>query len=140
MNKTWNTVDEILKRMRVVAVVGLSGRPDRPSYQVASYLQAQGLRIIPVNPTIADVLGEKAYPSLRDVPVSIDVVDVFRRPDEIEPIVDDAITVGAPVLWLQLGVVNDAAARQAEAAGMTVVMDRCLKVEHQKSRERMRHW
>lgn len=140
MNKTWNTVDEILKRMRVVAVVGLSGRPDRPSYQVASYLQAQGLRIIPVNPTIADVLGEKAYPSLRDVPVSIDVVDVFRRPDEIEPIVDDAITVGAPVLWLQLGVVNDAAARQAEAAGMTVIMDRCLKVEHQKSRERMRHW
>lgn len=140
MNKAWNTVDEILKRMHVVAVVGLSGRPDRPSYQVASYLQAQGMRIIPVNPTIADVLGEKAYPSLRDVPVPIDVVDVFRRPNEIEPIVDDAIAVGAPVLWLQLGVVNDDGARQAEAAGLTVVMDRCLKVEHQKSREKMRNW
>ena len=135
MNKAWNTVDAIVKRMRVVAMVGLSGRPDRPSYQVASYLQAQGMRIIPVNPTIADVRGEKAYPSLRDVPVPIDVVDVFRRPDEIEPIVDDAIAVGAPVLWLQLGVVNDDAARRAEAAGLTVVMDRCLKVEHQKSRE-----
>jgi uncharacterized protein len=115
---------------RTIAMVGLSSRPDSPSYEVAQYLQEHGYRVIPINPRESEVLGERAYPSLREAPVGIDVVDVFRRPDAAPAIVEDAISIGAPVLWLQLGVVNEEAAARAESAGMTVVMDRCMHIEH----------
>jgi predicted CoA-binding protein len=97
---------------------------------VARYLQRQGYRIIPVNPNEREVLGERAYPSLRAVPVPVDVVDVFRRPEYVPEVVDDAIAIGAPVLWLQQGVIHPQAAQRAQAAGLAVVMDRCIKVEH----------
>ena len=113
-----------------VAIVGLSSNPDSPSYHVAAYLKEHGYHIIPVNPREESVLGEAAYPSLREVPEKIDVVDVFRRPDAVPEVVEQAIEMGAPVLWLQLGIVNDEAAEQARAAGITVVMDRCMKIEH----------
>ena len=113
-----------------IAVVGLSSRPESPSYEVAQYLQEQGYRVIPINPRETEVLGERAYPSLREAPPGIDVVDVFRRPDAAPAIVEDAIAIGARVLWLQLGVVNEEAAARAESAGMTVVMDRCMHIEH----------
>jgi uncharacterized protein len=115
---------------RTIAMVGLSSRPDSPSYEVAQYLQEHGYRVIPINPRESEVLGERAYPSLREAPAGIDVVDVFRRPDAAPAIVEDAISIGAPVLWLQLGVVNEEAAARAESAGMTVVMDRCMHIEH----------
>ena len=115
---------------RTIAVVGLSSDPGRPSYDVARYLQRAGYRIIPVNPNETEVLGERAYASLRDIPEPVDVVDVFRRPAFVPAIVDDAIAVGAPVLWLQQGVVDTASAERARAAGLAVVMDRCMKVEH----------
>jgi predicted CoA-binding protein len=115
---------------KTVAIVGLSSKPDSPSYEVGEYLQQHGYRIIPVNPKEQEVLGERAYPSLRDVPEPVDVVDVFRRPDAVPGIVEDAKAIGAPFLWLQLGVVNEEAAQAAEAAGMTVVMDHCMHIEH----------
>jgi predicted CoA-binding protein len=115
---------------RTIAIVGLSSRPDSPSYEVAQYLQEHGYRVIPINPRETEVLGERAYPSLREAPAGIDVVDVFRRPDAAPGIVEDAISIGAPVLWLQLGVINEEAAARAESAGMTVVMDRCMHIEH----------
>src|SRR5262249_7650154 len=101
---------------------------------VAAYLQRQGLRIVPVNPKEQEVLGERAYATLRDVPVPVDVVDVFRRPEYVPAIVDEAIAIGAPVLWLQLHVIHPEAAARAQAAGLAVVMDRCLKVEHARLR------
>ncbi|HUS15771.1 MAG TPA: CoA-binding protein [Chloroflexia bacterium] len=113
-----------------IAVVGLSSDPASPSHAVAAYLQKQGYHIIPVNPKEEEVLGERAYPSLHDIPERVDVVDVFRRPDAVPGIVEEAITAGVPVLWLQLGVVNEDAARRAAEAGITVVMDRCMKIEH----------
>jgi uncharacterized protein len=115
---------------RTIAMVGLSSRPDSPSYEVAQYLQEHGYHVIPINPRESEVLGERAYPSLREAPAGIDVVDVFRRPDAAPAIVEDAISIRAPVLWLQLGVVNEEAAARAESAGMTVVMDRCMHIEH----------
>src|SRR6476661_1014073 len=115
---------------QTIAVVGLSSNPARASYGVAAYLQRQGHRIIPINPNEREVLGERAYPSLRDVPGPVDVVDVFRRSEYVPAIVEDAIAIGAPVLWLQLDVVHPEAARRAQEAGLAVVMDRCLKVEH----------
>ena len=115
---------------KTIAVVGLSSDPARPSYGVARYLQRQGYRIIPVNPNEREVLGERAYPSLREIPVPVDVVDVFRRPEYVPEVVDDAIAIGAPVLWLQQGVIHPRAAARAQAAGLVVVMDRCMKVEH----------
>jgi len=115
---------------RTIALVGLSSRPDSPSYEVAQYLQQHGYRIIPINPRESEVLGERAYPSLREAPPGIDVVDVFRRPDAVPAIVEEAIAIGAPLLWLQLGVVNEEAAARADSAGMTVVMDRCMHIEH----------
>jgi predicted CoA-binding protein len=119
---------------KTIAVVGLSSDPMRPSYGVAAYLQRQGHRIIPVNPNEREVLGEPAYPTLRDIPVPVDVVDVFRRPEYVPAIVDDAIAIGAPVLWLQFDVVHPDAAHRAQAAGLAVVMDRCLKIEHARLR------
>ena len=122
----------ILGTARTIAVVGLSSKPDRPSYEVASYLQGHGYRIIPINPNEHEVLGERAYPSLGDVPadIAIDVVDVFRRPEATPAVADDAVAVGAKVLWLQLGIVNDEAARIAEEAGLAVVMDVCMMTAH----------
>ncbi|MGD0611726.1 MAG: CoA-binding protein [Anaerolineales bacterium] len=127
------TLDElrrILATTRTIAVVGLSDKPDRPSHAVAAYLQQQGYRIIPVNPNLAEVLGEKAYPSVRDIPEPVDVVDIFRRAEDVPPIVEDAIAKGAKVVWMQLGIINEVAAARADAAGLKVVMDTCIEVAH----------
>jgi uncharacterized protein len=120
----------ILSRSRTLAVVGLSAQWHRPSYFAAKYMQDHGYRIIPVNPRYAEVLGQKCYPDLRSIPEAIDIVDCFRKASEIDPIADDAIAIGARVLWMQLGIVNEAAARRAAAAGLDVVMNRCVKIEH----------
>jgi predicted CoA-binding protein len=123
-------IRDILTASKTIAVVGLSDNPDRPSYHVAAYLQRHGYRIIPVNPGAREVLGERAYPSLRDVPVPVDLVDVFRRSEAVPPVVDDAIAVGARAVWMQEGVVHEDAAAKARAAGLKVVMDRCTLKEH----------
>ncbi len=120
----------ILKNYRVVAVVGLSADPARPSYQVARYLQEHGYRIVPVNPGQTEILGEKCYPNLKDIPFPVEVVDIFRQPEAIEAIVSEALEVGAKVIWMQLGLIAEEPARRARAAGLQVVMDRCLKIEH----------
>lgn len=126
------SVEEILKGSKTVAVVGLSPKPDRPSYDVARYLQARGYRIIPVNPQATEVLGEKSYPSLAAVPVPVDVVDIFRRSEDVPPIVDEAVRVKARVVWMQEGIVNEQAADAARRAGLDVVMDRCVQKEHKR--------
>lgn len=123
-------MQELFASCRVIAVVGLSNDPARPSHGVASYLQRAGYRIIPVNPSAGEILGEKCYASLREIPEQVDLVDVFRQPEMVGPIVDDAIAIGARYLWLQEGVVNNNAARTALAAGLLVVMDRCVLKEH----------
>ena len=120
----------ILARSRTLAVVGLSAQWYRPSYFAAKYMRDHGYRIIPVNPNHAEVLGEKSHPDLRSIPEPVDIVDCFRRSEDIPPIADDAIAIGAKVLWMQLGVVNEVAARRASAAGLDVVMNRCVKIEH----------
>ena len=120
----------ILKTNHVIAVVGLSANWWRPSYFVAKYLQDHGYRVIPVNPAYQEVLGEKCYASLKDIPEKIDMVDCFRKPAEIPALAEDAIAIGAKCLWMQLGVVNDEAAVRARSAGLDVVMDRCVKIEH----------
>lgn len=122
----------ILQQSRTIAVVGLSPDPARPSHGVAHYLQAQGYKVVPVNPACDEILGEKCYPSLRDVPLPIDIVDVFRRASEAMHVAEDAIAVGARCLWLQLGVIAPEAAARAQAAGLEVVMDHCIKIEHGK--------
>ena len=116
----------LLQRVRTIAVVGLSPKPDRPSYAVARAMQRFGYRIIPVRPATAEVLGEKCYPSLADVPERIDLVDVFRAADHIPGIVDECLALGLPAIWIQEGIVHEAAAEKASAAGLTVVMDRCI--------------
>ena len=126
-------IGDILKNYRVVAVVGLSPKPERPSYQVAEYLKQHGYRIIPVNPGQREILGEKCYPSLKDIPFPVEVVDIFRNVEAIPAIVDEAIQVGAKAVWMQLNLVEPESARKAKEAGLQVVMDRCLKVEHSKS-------
>ncbi len=118
-------IKALLERVRTIAVVGLSPQPKRPSYMVASNLQNFGYRIIPVRPAVEQVLGEKAYASLREVPEKIDMVDVFRAPEHVDEIVDDCIALGIKTIWLQDGVVNEPAALKARAAGIVVVMDRC---------------
>ncbi|HTW55255.1 MAG TPA: CoA-binding protein [Thermoplasmata archaeon] len=122
----------ILERARTIAVVGLSDKPERDSNDVARYLQAHGYRIVPVNPAVPEVLGERSYPSLAAVPpdVRIDIVDIFRRSDQVPPIVDEAIARNVPVVWMQLGVEHAAAAAAARARGITVLENRCIKVEH----------
>jgi predicted CoA-binding protein len=131
-NASEREIDEILASARTIAVVGLSDRSDRESNMVAHYLQANGYRIIPVNPAVAGVLGERSYPDLGSIPpeIAIDVVDIFRKPEFIPAIVDKAITRGARVVWMQLGLAHNAAAQKAREAGLIVVMDRCMKVEH----------
>jgi len=123
-------IAEIVKNYRVVAVVGLSADPDRPSYRVAQYLKEHGYRIIPVNPGCREILGEKCYPSLKDIPFPVEVVDVFRKVEAIPAIVEEAIRMGAKAVWMQLGLVEPESAQKAKEAGLKVVMDRCLKVEH----------
>ena len=120
----------ILKSSRVIAVVGLSANWWRPSFFVAKYLQDHGYRVIPVNPAYQEVLGEKCYPNLRDVPDKIDMVDCFRKAEEIPALAEEATAIGAKCLWMQLGVVNEAAAERAKDAGLDVIMDRCVKIEH----------
>jgi predicted CoA-binding protein len=120
----------ILKTNHTIAVVGLSADWYRPSYFAAKYMQEHGFRIIPVNPKYDEILGEKCYPNLKAIPEPVDIVDVFRKPDDCAPIAQDAVAIGAKVLWLQLGVVNEEAARIAEAGGLEVVMDRCVKIEY----------
>lgn len=123
---------EIIRDNTTIAVVGLSSRPTRPSFGVAQYMQAHGYRIIPVNPTETEVLGERAYPSLLDVEEPIGMVDVFRRPELTPDVARDAVAVGAKALWLQLDIVNEEARRIAEQGGLDVVMGLCLKIEHRR--------
>lgn len=125
-----NTLRRILKDCRVIAVVGLSANWHRPSYFAAKYMQEHGYRVIPVNPQYQEVLGEKCYATLRDIPGKVDMVDVFRRTSDVLPIAEDAVAIGARVLWQQLGVRNQAAAELARARGLDAVMDRCVKIEH----------
>ena len=122
---------DVLRSVRVIAMVGASPNWNRPSYFVMKYLQAKGFRLIPVNPTAAgqEILGEKVYATLADIPEPVDMVDIFRRSDQVGPIVDEAIRIGAKVVWMQLTVRNDEAAAKAEAAGLKVVMNRCPKIE-----------
>ncbi len=123
-------ITELLRKAKTIAVVGLSSSPMRASYGVSAYLQAQGYRIIPVNPEISEALGEQAYPSLREVPEKIDIVDIFRRPEFVPEIVDQAIERKVPAIWMQETVIHDDAAEKARRAGILVVMDRCLLKEH----------
>ena len=120
----------ILARSHTLAVVGLSAQWNRPSHFAAKYMQDHGYRIIPVNPRYAEVLGERCHPDLRSIGHPVDIVDCFRKADEIPAIADDAIAIGAKVLWMQIGIVNKEAARRAVAAGLDVVMNRCVKIEH----------
>jgi uncharacterized protein len=120
----------ILAQTRTIAVVGLSANWYRPSYFAAKYMQDHGYRIIPVNPTYTEVLGERCYPTIAAIPGSVDMVDCFRKPGEIPPLAREAVAKGAKVLWMQLGIRNDEAARIASDAGLDVVMDRCMKIEH----------
>ena len=120
----------ILERTKTIAVVGLSAQWYRPSYFAAKYMQDHGYRIIPVNPKYAEVLGEKSYPDLRSIPQPVDLVDCFRKTQEIPALADEAIAIGAKALWMQLGIVNEQAAQRADAAGLDVVMNRCVKIEH----------
>jgi len=124
------TLRRILRENRVIAVVGLSANWYRPSYFAAKYMMEHGYTIVPVNPAYKEVLGQKCYANLRDVQMKVDIVDCFRKTAEIMAIAEDAIAIGARVLWQQLGVTNEEAARRAEAAGLETVMDRCVKIEH----------
>ena len=123
-------VEDILKNSRTVAVVGLSGNPDRPSRFVAGYLKENGYRIIPVNPGEKEILGEKSYPDLTSIPEKVDVVDIFRKSEDVLPVVREAIKIGAKAVWMQEGVINKEAAAEARKAGLKVVMDKCMFKEH----------
>lgn len=125
-------IRSLLQQARTIAVVGISAKPDRPSHEVAHYLQRAGYTIIPVNPAYEEVLGQKCYPSLHEVPGKIDMVDVFRKAAEVMAVVDEAIAVGAGSVWLQLGVIAPDATDKAAAAGLKVVSDRCTKIEHRR--------
>ncbi|MGB5932766.1 MAG: CoA-binding protein [Anaerolineae bacterium] len=131
-NPTDEEIKEILKSAKNIAVVGLSDKPGRDSHRVAAYLKRQGYKVFPVNPTVKETLGERSYPRLEDIPQPIDVVDIFRAPEHVLPIVESAIAMGAKVVWMQLGVVNEEAAKKARDAGLTVVMDRCMMQEHKR--------
>lgn len=121
---------KLLTESKTIAVVGASPKPWRDSGSIAEYLKNKGYRVFPVNPQYQEVLGMKCYPDLKSVPEKIDIVDIFRNPDEVMPVIDEAIAVGAKSVWMQLNVVNEAAAAKAEKAGLTVVMDLCIAVEH----------
>jgi len=121
---------EILQSAKTIASVGLSSNPNKESYRIASYLKAQGYRVIPVNPTASEIMGETSYPDLISVPAKIDVVQIFRKPKDVPPVVDDAIQAGARVIWMQEGIVHEGAAQKARDAGLQVVMDTCMRVAH----------
>jgi uncharacterized protein len=123
-------IRDLLSKAKTIAVVGLSDSPFRPSHGVAAYMQSQGYKIIPVNPQVPEALGETSYPSLLEVPEKIDLIDVFRRPEFVDDIVEQAITLKIPAIWLQEDVVNERAAERARQAGIFVVMDRCILKEH----------
>ena len=123
-------IADLLRRSRTIAVVGLSCNPFRPSHGVSAYIQSHGYRIIPVNPNITECLGEKAYGSLLDVPEKIDIVDIFRRPEFVEEVVDQAIQLNVPAVWMQEDVIHEKAAEKARQAGIFVVMNRCILKEH----------
>ncbi len=125
------TIDKILT-LHTIAVVGLSPKAERPSHGVARYLLAQGYRVIPVNPAHEEILGLKCYPSLKEVPEPVEVVDIFRRTEYAVPMAEEAIAIGAKAFWLQLGIVNDEAIQLAEAAGLLAVQNRCIKIEHER--------
>lgn len=127
-----DTITDILKKYKTIAVVGLSSNPMRPSYGVTEYMQGAGYRIIPVNPNETEVLGEKSYARLEDVPVKIEIVNIFRRAEEVPAVVESAIRVGAKVVWMQLDIENEPAAEKARAAGLTAVEDACILIEHRK--------
>jgi predicted CoA-binding protein len=126
------TIREILATPRTIAVVGCSPDPDRDSYRIAALLKAKGHKVIPVNPSCQEILGERCFASVRDIPEPVEMVDVFRRPQFVDQIADEAIAVGAKILWLQLEVINEPAARKAQDAGLTVVMDRCPAIEYRR--------
>lgn len=128
-----------LRAPRTVAIVGLSKDPLRPSHFIGFYLQRHGYKIVPVNPREPEILGERSYPSLKDIPFPVDIVDVFRRPDAVPDIARDAVAIGAKVLWLQFGVISPDGARIATEGGLDVIMDRCMKIEHARHLGRM-HW
>ena len=136
MLQTDTELSDLLSHVQKIAVVGLSDKPDRPSYRVAAYLLEQGYTLYPVNPAITSVLGIKAYPSLQSLPESVDLVDVFRKSEDVPAVVDAALAIKAPAIWLQEGVVHAEAAARAEAAGMKVVMDRCIKIDHRRLMQR----
>lgn len=123
-------IEEILEDAKTIAVVGISNKPDRPSYHVAAEMQRRGYKIVPVNPVLKEVLGETCYPSLREIPFPVDVVDVFRAPEFVPQIVEDTIAIGAKYLWLQEGVAHPEAIAHAEANGIRVVADRCMYKEY----------
>ncbi|MPV85979.1 CoA-binding protein [Ostreibacterium oceani] len=124
------TRDDLFSTSQTIAIVGLSDNPERDSYKVAQYMQNAGYRIIPVNPKLTHLLGETAYASLSDIPISVDIVNIFRRSDAVPPIVDEAIAIGAKTIWMQLGVSHESAADKAKAQGLSVIMDKCIKIEH----------
>jgi predicted CoA-binding protein len=122
-------IEKVLTKYRTVAVVGASPNPERPSHRVADFLKKEGFRVIPVTPNADKVVGEKAYPDLASIPVPVEVVDIFRRSEDVPPIVDQAIAIGAQAVWMQEGIVNKEAAARARKAGLTVVMDHCMRKE-----------
>ena len=127
-----DTIEAILKESRVIAVVGLSPNPQRDSNRVARYMKEKGYRVVPVNPNVLEILGEQAYPSLTDIPFDVDSVDVFRRAEHVPELVDEAITIVAKSIWMQIGIVHAEAAEKAQMSDLAVVMDRCMMVEHRK--------
>jgi len=133
------TIQRVLLAAKTIAIVGLSGNPLRASYFVGFYLQRHGYRVIPVNPRESEILGERSFASLREVPVAVDIVNVFRAPAALPAIARDAVAIGAKCLWCQFTVINEEGARIAEEGGLSVVMDRCIKVEHARYAGRM-HW
>ena len=131
-NPADNTIRDVLTTPRSIAVVGCSPDPSRDSHQIATLLKAKGHTIIPVNPHCREVLGERCFPSLRQIPETVDMVDVFRRSEFVDQIAEDAVSIGASILWLQLGVIDETAAQKAHAAGLTVIMDRCPAIEYRR--------
>ena len=127
-------IEKIIMESKSIAVVGMSNKLGRPSLTVASYLKGQGYRIIPVNPAIQDVNGEKCYPDVTSIPEKVDVVDIFRKPEDVPPVVEEAIRIGAKAIWMQEGIINEDAARKAKEAGLIVVMDKCMLKEHARMR------
>ena len=125
-------IPEILNAYKKIAVIGISSKPDRPSHYVSMFMKEHGYQIIPVNPGLDEVLGEKCYSTLSEIPHAVEVVDIFRRPEYVDEIVDEAIKAGAKVIWMQEGIINKNAAQKAIEAGLKVVMDRCIKTEYRK--------